>query len=412
MKKEMIISLSAAVVFCVSPLSAGATVEITDNRDASATADFSQDDFETKDYLYVDDYNNVGFVTVKNNSDANVTASITAKAYDSDDMLLGAHGSEIDVIGAGEESIAVISFYDIDTPVDHFDYEISYEKSRYYGVITDLEAQAAVNGENVTLTVTNSGNRAAQFLQGLVLFLDADNKVVGYDTDYLTDDESELKPGAALSSQFDCYNPFDHVECYFIGRSDGSSPTTDQNNLNAEDFEVKEYVYNNGSEYVYYYLVITNNSDKIANVSGNATAFGGNGNVIGAADCRIDVIGPGETSITAFYFSNTGTDFDHCDYQLTYKAENYYKPVINDLSAQASVNESNVVLTVTNGGSEAASFVQAYVLFLDAENHVTDTDYTYVTDDDSEIKPGATISVQLDTYRPFDHVEVYFTGRR
>jgi hypothetical protein len=36
---------------------------------------------------------------------------------------------------------------------------------------------------------------------------------------------------------------------------------------------------------------------------------------------------------------------------------------------------------------------------------------TYVTDGDSEIKPGGTISVQLDTYKGFDHVECYLTGR-
>jgi len=34
-----------------------------------------------------------------------------------------------------------------------------------------------------------------------------------------------------------------------------------------------------------------------------------------------------------------------------------------------------------------------------------------VTDGDSEIKPGGTISVQLDTYKGFDHVECYLTGR-
>ena len=76
------------------------------------------------------------------------------------------------------------------------------------------------------------------------------------------------------------------------------------------------------------------------------------------------------------------------------------------------MNENNVVVTVTNNGSEAANFVQVYVLFLDADNNVIDCDWTYVTDDDSEIKPGATISEQLNTRKPFDHIEAYFEGIR
>lgn len=412
MKKRMIFGLSTAMLLLALPMSVNASIEITDNREASATAEFSESDFETKDYLFVNEYSNVGFVSVKNNSDANVGVSITGQAYDAGGNILGSQDSSIDVIGAGEESVLVLNFYDIDTPIDHFDYEISYERSRYYGVVADLAAQAAINGENVTLTVTNNGERAAQYLEGLVLFLDANNEVIGYDTAYLTDDDSELKPGATLSAQFNCYNPFDHVECYFDGRSDGSAPKAVSSDFKEGDFEIKEYTFNNGYGSVSYYLVITNNSDKIADISGNATAIGATGNIVGASNCDVDVLGPGETTITGFYFSDAGNDFDHCEYQLSYKVEDYYSPVIGDLSAQASINESNVVLTVTNNGSYAASFVQAYVLFMDANNNVIDVDSAYVTDDDSEIKPGATLNVQLDTYDPFDHIEAYFTGRR
>lgn len=51
-------------------------------------------------------------------------------------------------------------------------------------------------------------------------------------------------------------------------------------------------------------------------------------------------------------------------------------------------------------------------MFFDAENNITDVSSAYVTDDDGEIKPGATLSEQCNTYDPFDHVEIYFTGRR
>lgn len=42
-------------------------------------------------------------------------------------------------------------------------------------------------------------------------------------------------------------------------------------------------------------------------------------------------------------------------------------------------------------GDAAADYVEAYVLFFDAENNITDVSSAYVTDDDGEIKPGATL---------------------
>ena len=51
-------------------------------------------------------------------------------------------------------------------------------------------------------------------------------------------------------------------------------------------------------------------------------------------------------------------------------------------------------------------------LFLDSAGKVVRYDSTYIVDGDSEIKPGATLSKQLDTYEAFDTVEVYLTGRR
>jgi hypothetical protein len=158
------------------------------------------------------------------------------------------------------------------------------------------------------------------------------------------------------------------------------------------------------------YLVIKNNSEETVEITGNATALDADGNVVGAADCSIDVLGPGEESIAYFYFYGV-TDAAVVDYSLTYKEAKYYDPVIKDLAVEVNVNDSNVVVLVTNNGSKPAMFVEAYVLFYDANNNVVYASSGYVTDSDSEIKPGATLSEQISAYEVFDHVEVYLTGR-
>lgn len=347
MLKRKLCILSAIAMATFFALSAHATVEITDNRNPDAT--FSEEDFETNSYYYEGPYSKMGFVTVKNNSGADVKATINAIAYGASGETLGTDESTIDVVGPDETAIAGINFYGIEESIDHFDYEVSYERCKYYeSILSSIKADAAINGSNVVLMVTNEGDKVAQYLNAYVLFMDANNNIVDYANNYITDDNGELKPGDTISAQFNCGGEFDHIECYFDGRSDGTAGSAVQSDISDEDFDIKEYVVDSGFGSIQYLLVITNNSDKDVEISGNATALNSSGNVVGADDVDLDILGPGETSIGYFYFSNIGNDFDHIDYKLSYKTDSYYAPVISDLSAQASINESNVVVTVTN----------------------------------------------------------------
>ena len=177
-----------------------------------------------------------------------------------------------------------------------------------------------------------------------------------------------------------------------------------------EDFEIKEYLYD-GKYDSYYYLVVKNNSTISVDVSGNATAKDSNGNAIGAGNLSIDVIGPGQTSVGYFYFDDVH-GIATVDYSLNYGTDPYYEDVLADLSFSQTINNSNVIVSAVNNGTEAAEFVEAYALFFDANGTVVDTDSAYLTDNDYELKPGATLSAQLNTNEAFDHVEVYLTGRR
>ena len=234
--------------------------------------------------------------------------------------------------------------------------------------------------------------------------------VCDYDSTYVTDGDSENKPQASVSAQLDTYDDFDHVECYLTGRSDGSTATV-QDSVTDDDFVTDSYVLENDFGDSNSFLVVTSRAKVPVGIDINATAYDAGGNVIGAADGSIDAIGPGEQSIASFYFGSVA-GIARIAYAMQYDDTPSFESVLGDLQLQQSINDRNVVVTVSNTGAEPAEFVEAYALFFDSAGNVCDYDSTYVTDGDSEIKPGATLSAQLDTYEDFATVACYLTGRR
>ncbi|MGX8687433.1 MAG: hypothetical protein ACSW8K_06525 [bacterium] len=370
----------------------------------------AEEDLEIREYSYE---NSIGttiwYLVVTNKGNGTGTIRFNGTACSADGNVIGAANADIDVLGPNETSLTYF-YFDSVTGIDHVEYSIQTgESSYYYPVLANLSVEQNINDRNLTVKVTNNGNRTAQFIQAYALFFDSDNNLISTDSEYVVDNDHEIKPGASCSGQMNAFKDFDHVECYLTGRSDGSTGKT-ASNISDKDFEVQEYLYENMFASMYY-LVIKNNSEYTVSISGNAEAFDADGNTIGAADASVDVLGPQEESITYFYF-NRVKGIESVDYTLSYSESDYYSPVISDLSQEITINNSNVIVTLTNNGTEAAKFVQAYALFMDSSDHIVYTDSRYVTDDDSELKSGATISRQLDCRTAFDHVKVYLTGRR
>ncbi len=393
---------------------AGTTSTIVDNRqkdNPAANGSASDEDFEKTGYLYE---NSIGdsmyFYIVRNNSNVVVEVNGNATAFDSSGNAIGASQRSIDVLGPGETSLLPF-YFDGVTGVDNVDCSLSYDTETYYKpMIGNISMEQTINDQNLTVIATNNGNTSAQFVEAYALFFDADNKLVSYDSNYVTDGDSEIKPGATISVQLNTYNGFDHVECYLTGRSDGQVSES-ASDVSDSDFSVKEYLYENSIGDSMYFLAITNNSDKSVGINGNVTAYDAGGSVIGANSGSIDVLGPGEESILSFYFDSV-SGIDNVKYTLGYDTSPYYESGLKDLEIVQNINANNVVVTVTNKGSEPAEFVEAYALFLDSSGKVIGYDSTYITDGDSEIKPGATLSKQIDIYEAFDTVDVYLTGRR
>ncbi len=392
---------------------AGANTVVVDNRVQAASASnaaVSDEEFDKIGYLYE---NSIGdslyFYIVSSHADVPVSIDGNATAYDAGGNVVGAATGSIEVLGPDESSL-IVFYFDSVEGIDRVDCSLSYDTDTYYTpVLANLSLEQTINDNNLTVVATNQGDVNAQFVEAYALFFDAGGNIVSYNSAYLTDGDSEIKPGASLSAQLDAYESFDHVECFLTGRSDGEASVT-SGAVSDSDFAVKEYSYENSIGDSMYFLVITNNSAETVGIDINMTAYDAGGNVIGADSSSIDVLGPDEQSIASFYF-NAVTGIDHVDYSMGYDDDPYYDAVLSELDIVQNINDRNVVVSVTNNGGEAAQFVEAYALFFDAGGNIVYYESAYVTDGDSEIKPGATISKQLDAYQDFDTAECYFTGR-
>ncbi|MCR5252015.1 MAG: hypothetical protein K6E50_15580 [Lachnospiraceae bacterium] len=379
--------------------------------DPAPPATASDEEFDQVGYLYE---NSIGdslyFYVVKNNSKATVEIDGSATAYDAADNELGASGRVIDVLAPGETSV-MLFYFDSVIGIDHVDCALLYDTNPFYQpVIGNIALKQTVNDTYVTILATNTGEINAQYVEAYALFFDASGKVVSYDSDYLTDGDGEIKPGATISGQLVSYKDFDHVECFLTGYSNGEASVPSDDDL-GNDFAIKEYGFENSIGDSIYYLVFTNNSEKTAGVRANMTAFGADGSVLGSADGSIEAIGPGEESIANFYFGSA-TRIDHVKYTVTYDDSPFYESGLTDLEFSTKVNGRNVIVTVENKGTEASRFLEVYALFFDKAGNLVSQDWGYIVDDDSELKPGARLSKQMESYCGFDTVEVYFNGRR
>lgn len=191
--------------------------------------------------------------------------------------------------------------------------------------------------------------------------------------------------------------------------SDDKSTTVSKPKYDETDFEIKEYLYENYGRHLYF-IVVTNNSDDSVKVEGNATAKDADGNILAVDSMRIYVVGPGETTIGYFSFSNA-ENMSSVEYELTY-GEPTYTAVLNDVSSEIIINNKNVIVSATNNGDKSIDYLEAYALFFDADGNVVYNNYTYISDSDGELKAGSTLSKQIDCYKDFDNVEVYFIGKR
>ena len=160
--------------------------------------------------------------------------------------------------------------------------------------------------------------------------------------------------------------------------------------------EVTKYFYS--TKYWHYaFLVIKNDSE-----------FDNDGNLVGASSRSQEAV---EAGMETILWTMPDEAFTDIEYTLEATEESIYECVISDLSYETTSAKKKEIVSVTNNGTEAAEFVEGYALFFEGDTLV-DFDDAYFTDDDSEIKPGKTITKELECSKNYDSVKIYFTGRR
>ena len=114
------------------------------------------------------------------------------------------------------------------------------------------------------------------------------------------------------------------------------------------------------------------------------------------------MLGPGDESIMEFYFDDV----------KGIKNAKYYTSGLSDVKFKVKKKKKGVVVTATNNGDEATKFLEAHALFFDKKGKVIYHTTHYLVDKDYELKPGATLAEQLNAYKKYKKVEVYYTARR
>lgn len=174
---------------------------------------------------------------------------------------------------------------------------------------------------------------------------------------------------------------------------------------------LKEYTFSDSTSwYTRRFMVVKNNSQTTVEISTSSIAYSKEDLMVSVATSSLDALGAGCISI--FYEAfETNAEIDHYKTEMKVVKSENYRSVIQDLSYTQNSIEDGVIFEVKNDGEEPAQFVEGYALFF-LGDELVDWDSTYFDDDDYELKPGATIFKQLNSYKDFDRVEFYLTGRR
>lgn len=171
--------------------------------------------------------------------------------------------------------------------------------------------------------------------------------------------------------------------------------------------EVAEYSYSNDF-WNYSFLVIKNNSEYTLDISASTKYYDASGALVGAKENEEMAVGSG--SEICLYFM-PDEKYAKMEYELSVNETEWYESVTQDLSYETVAAKDKEIVSVKNNGSKAAEFVQVYALFFNGENAVG-FNSSYFTDDDSELKPGKTITKELDCYEDYTSVRFFIAGRR
>ena len=173
---------------------------------------------------------------------------------------------------------------------------------------------------------------------------------------------------------------------------------------------INDYSYE-GILATHHFFEVTNMSPYTISITITDAAKNSAGSVIGAARTAEEDFPSGCTVFAKTYFSDV-VGVSSFNTVIQVKEENFYTPVLQDISVQTTDLGNRVTITAANSGDKPAQFLQATAVFFKngkVVSHGTD----YLVDTDLELKPGAAISGQIHAHSTdYDSVKVYLTARK
>lgn len=365
----------------------------------------------SSEYTWGSMWGNYYAMVLKNTSGSKCGFDIQLVFKDKADGIVGVSNPSVTVCDDGYEVMVTAS---CDVAFDHVEYNITPTQSSWYNdVHSFVEVTAQKVGDKAIIKAVNTGTVDADFVEYNCLFLKGD-KVVSSGWGFLVDNNSQLKSGMTELREEACYEDFDSIVVFFQGRTDksvvntGSVEVAGSSSAACEGAEVThEYAWSSFWSNSYA-IVVKNISGKSCGFNAQVIFYDKDNNIVGVANPSITICGDG---YEVLMIASQDAAYDHVEYTITPADSSWYEDVHNFVEVTATKSGDKAILTAKNNGTKNAEFVEYNCLFLDKDGNVVGSDWGFLTDNDSEIKPGKMEMREASPYVDFDSVVIYYEGR-
>lgn len=171
---------------------------------------------EKTEYIFKTDHYYFSAIVIKNSSPFDLEIQINATFYNDKGEIVGTRNDSDYAFESGYETAYVFSN---DEEFATVQYYLQVNENNYYEcVMSSLSYEVSTTKNKAIISVTNKGDKPAQFVKYIALFF-KDDKVIYYGWGYCIDNENEIKPGATQRAEVNAYQKYDTVKVYLSGRA-------------------------------------------------------------------------------------------------------------------------------------------------------------------------------------------------
>lgn len=203
-----------------SSQTAGKTSDVQSSAVADK-ADFDSEEVEKNikitPYTYDDDSTHYFVAVLKNNSNQECELIVHLEFMDKNGDYTDTKSETIDAFAPGTEVAVKFSHDKDDEEFARYEFTLlPKELTDYQCVTQDLDCKVSTDTDKATISVTNTGNLVAEYVQYTALFFQGDELVYA-DNDYVVDSDNEIKAGQTEEAEASCNEKFDSVKVYLNG---------------------------------------------------------------------------------------------------------------------------------------------------------------------------------------------------